>query len=395
MVRQLLVIVVVLFVSASVASARTPKDELRGVKSEIRVKKQLITKTRKVEAAISTELREILHTLDQKVSELGRLDQDLRGVETSLDRTAREIDRVTEEANRKRTEIERRLSSLYKAGELGAVRMFFSSESFPQIAENMRYMHSILDNDKRIFVEYNQKIDELKKLKVDLELDAAKKERIKGGIALKKREIEQEKAKKAAYLGKVRQDRKSYETSLKELQQNATRLQTMVSRLEALSRRKLSSRHVKPGSRPKPLAELPPVPDRGFASQKGRMSLPVRGEIIESYGKHKHPDFNSYTFSKGLSISAAAGTEIKSIYEGSVIFSDYFKGFGNMIIIDHGGGYFSLYAHAARINKKVGAEVARHETIATVGETDSRKGTMLYFEIRHQGQPVDPVGWVR
>ena len=256
-------------------------------------------------------------------------------------------------------------------------------------------MRSILDNDKKIFAEYDQKIVELRKLKVDLERDAATKSRIKDGIAAKKIEIEQEKSKKAAILVKVRQDRGGYEKSLKELQANAARLQVMMVRLEALSRRKLSSRHEKPGSRLKPLAELPPVPDRGFASQKGRMSLPVRGEIVETYGKHKHPDFESYTFSKGLSISAGAGSDIRAIYEGSVIFADYFKGFGNMIIVDHGGGYFSLYAHAARILKKVGADVARNETVATVGDTDSSRGPLLYFEIRHQGKPVDPAGWVR
>ena len=387
--------ILLLLVSASAVRGETPRDELKGVKQEIRAKKQLISKTRKVEAVVSTELQEINRNLAQKESDLSRLDRELKGVESSLERTGREIVRVTDEANRKKLEIERRLASLYKAGELGALRMFFSAESFPQMAENIRYMRSILDNDKKIFAEYDQKIVELRKLKVDLERDAAKKSRIKEGIAVKKSEIEQEKGKKAAYLVKVRQDRTSYEKSLKELQANAARLQTMLERLEALSRRKLSSRHEKPGSRLKPLAELPPVPDRGFATQKGRMSMPVRGEIVESYGKHKHPDFNSYTFSKGLSISAGAGSDIRAIYDGSVIFSDYFKGYGNMIIIDHGGGYFSLYAHAARILKKVGADVARNETVATVGDTDSSRGPMLYFEIRHQGKPVDPAGWVR
>ena len=392
---RLAIILGILIISASPVQAENPKDELSGVKREIKAKKQLITKTRKVEAVISTELLEINRNLEQKESDLVRMDRDLRTVETSIGRTSREIVRVTDEANRKRQEIERRLSSLYKAGEIGALRMFFSSESFPQMAENIRYMSSILDNDKRIFQEYNQKIEELRILKTELERDAAKKERIKEGIAVKKLEIEQEKSKKASYLVKVRQDRKSYETSLKELQANASRLQLMIERLDALSRRKLSSRHEKPGSKLKPLAELPPVPDRGFASQKGRMSLPVRGEILESFGKHKHPEFNSYTFSKGLSISANAGTDIKVVYEGTVIFADYFKGFGNMVIVDHGGGYFSLYAHAARISKKVGAEVARHETIAIVGDVDSTKGSILYFEIRHQGKPVDPTDWVR
>ncbi|HEY4743900.1 MAG TPA: peptidoglycan DD-metalloendopeptidase family protein [Desulfuromonadaceae bacterium] len=377
------------------AHGANPKDELRGVKQEIKAKKQLITKTRKVEAVVSTELQEINRNLAQKESDLGRLDRDLATVESSLERTAREIAQVTDEANRKRREIERRLASLYKAGELGALRMFFSAESFPQMAENIRYMRSILENDKKIFAEYNQKIEQLRKLKGDLEQDAARKARIKQGIALKKREIEEEKGKKALYLTKVRQDRKGYEASLRELQANAARLQSMIERLDALSRRKLSSRHEKPGSRLKPAPELPPVPDRGFASQKGRMSLPVRGEIIESFGKHKHPEFNSYTFSNGMSISAGMGTEIRSIYDGNIIFADYLKGYGNMVIIDHGGGYMSLYAHAGRILKKVGAEVSRNEAVATVGDMDSGRGPMLYFEIRHQKKPVDPAGWVR
>lgn len=394
MMKSVLFILLIL-TAASLVWGENPKDELKGVKQEISAKKRLISKTRKVEAVVSTELREINRNLVQKESDLVKLDSDLRGVENSLNRTGREIGRVTEEAGRKKKEIEHRLVSLYKAGELGAVRMFFSAESFPQMAENIRYMRSILGNDKIIFAEYNNKLTELVQLKLALERDAVKKERIKDGIALKKREIEQEKNKKAAYLVKVRQDRKSYEASLKELQVNAARLQSMINRLEALSRRKLSSRHEKPGGKLKSLPELPPVPDRGFASQKGRMSLPVRGEVVETYGKHKHPEFNSYTFSKGLSISAGSGSEIRSIYEGSVIFADYFKGFGNMIIVDHGGGYFSLYAHAARILKKVGAEVVRNETVATVGDIDSIRGPMLYFEIRHQGKPVDPAGWVR
>jgi murein hydrolase activator len=390
-----LVCILLVLSAASSGWGESPKEELKGVRREIKVKRQLITKTRKVEVVVSTELREIDRSLEQKIADLGSLDRDLRNVESNLDSTGRVIKQVAEETNLKKREIERRLVSLYKAGELGALRMFFSAESFPQMAENIRYMSSILENDKKLFAEYNNKLEELRRLKLSLEQDMARKERIKKGISLKKREIEEEKDKKFAYLVKVRQDRKGYETSLKELQANASRLQSMIERLEALSRRKLSARHGRPGGGLKPLPEPPPVPDRGFASQKGRMSLPVRGDIVETYGKHKHPEFNSYTFSKGLSIAAGAGTEIKAIYDGSVIFADYFKGYGNMVIVDHGGGYFSLYAHASRITKKVGAEVARNETLAMVGDVDSAKGPMLYFEIRYQGKPVDPAGWVR
>ncbi|HQB39912.1 MAG TPA: peptidoglycan DD-metalloendopeptidase family protein, partial [Deltaproteobacteria bacterium] len=246
-----------------------------------------------------------------------------------------------------------------------------------------------------------QKIDELRQLKTVLERDAQRKERVKENIALKKREIEQEKNNKAAYLLKVRNDRMAHEKSLKQLQANASRLQNMLDRLERLSRQKHLAKADKSGKSGKTaktlkkLKELPPVPDRGFASQKGRLAMPVRGRVIETYGKHKHPEFNSYTFSKGLSIAVPEGTEIRNIYGGTVIYADYFKGFGNMVIIDHGGGYFSLYAHAAKILRKVGSEVKKNEAVATVGATDSTKGAMLYFEIRHQGKPQDPAVWVR
>lgn len=392
---RILLCIMLLLVQVSTVQSENAKDQLKGVKQEIKAQKQLISKTRKVEAVVSTELVKINRSLEQKKADLGKLDRDLRGVESSLDRTGEDIQRTTEEANRKKQEITGRLVSLYKAGEFGVLRMFFSAESFPSMAENIRYMRSIVENDKKIFAEYNQKLEELRRLKTDLERDAVKKERIKQGIALKKQEIENEKNKKASYLAKVRQDRTGYEKSLKELQANASRLQSMLNRLEALSRQKQATRQVKPGSKYKPGPELPPVPDRGFSSQKGRMSLPVRGEVIETFGKHKHPEFNSYTYSKGLSISAANGTQIKSIYEGSVIFADYFKGYGNMIIVDHGGGYFSLYAHASRLLKAVGSEVSKNEAVATVGDSDSAKGSHLYFEIRHKGSPVDPAGWVR
>lgn len=372
----------------------SPQDELRGVKKEIREKQHLIKKTRKVEEAVSSELQNIMRSLDRKESELKQLDRDLQTVEGGIGRTGQEIERVTHEAQQKQIQIEKRLASLYKAGELGAIRMFFSAESFPQMAENMRYMRSVLMQDKRIFAEYNQKVEELQNLKAKLEHEAVRKERLKGNIALKKQEIEGEKQKKADYLNRVRQDRKGHEASLRELQANASKLQSMIERLEALSRRKAAEKH-DPKARNKPLPELPPVPDRGFSSQKGRMKMPVKGEIIETFGKHKHPEFNSYTFTKGIVIAAQIGTDVRAVYDGTVIFADYFKGYGNMIILDHGGGYFSLYAYTSRVSRKVGAEVNRGDTIATVGDVDSPKGPALYFEIRQQGKPIDPSGWVR
>ncbi len=139
----------------------------------------------------------------------------------------------------------------------------------------------------------------------------------------------------------------------------------------------------------------PPSSEKGFGAQKGRLSMPLRGRLISGFGRHKHAQFNSYTVSNGLSIAAPAGADVRAIYEGTVIFAEYFKGYGNMVIVDHGGGYFSLYAHNSRIAKRAGTSVAKNDILASVGDIDSANGPMLYFEIRYQGKPVDPSAWVR
>lgn len=383
-----------LMLTASLVYGADVRDQLRGVKKEISEKKRLLKKTAKVERQVSGELQVIDGTLKEKQTQLVTLGRDLQKVESNISRTGKEIETAKGEVEQKKIEIQRRLVSIYKAGEIGNVRIFYSSESFPQMVENLRYMKSVIENDHRLFADYNRKIEVLSKLKGSLETEAKRKEVLVAGIERKKQEIQTEKEKKAAYLSKVRQDKQSYQASLRDLQANARRLQVMVEKLEALSRRSYTPK----GRKGRPMGrtpELPPVADKGFGAQRGRLAMPVNGQLVERFGRHKHPEFNSYTVSNGISIAAPPGTPIRAVYEGKVIFANYFKGYGNMVIVDHGGGFFSLYAHASRISKGVGAEVGRNETIASVGDIDSSRGSMLYFEIRYQGRPIDPSPWFR
>lgn len=368
-------------------------EELRGINKEIREKRLLLKKTRKVETEVNVELKMIGKELQGKEASLAVLQHDLKGAESSLTRTQQEIEAVREDTERKKQQIKQRLSALYKAGEIGGVRVYFSSESFPQMMENMQYMKAVLTNDRNLFGEYNSRIERLKLLRSSLEGDVERKEKFKVNIEAKKREIEEVKEGKAAYLRKLGEDKKTYLASLKELQANARRLQIMVERLEAKRRKgyNVKKENKSAGGGPSLLA----IPDKGFGALKGRLSMPTKGEITDGFGRHKHPDFNSYTVSNGITIAAPQGAEVRSVYDGQVIFADYFKGYGNMVIIDHGGGFFSLYAHTSRIVKKVGTTVARNEVIASVGDADSTRGPMLYFEIRYQGKPVDPSPWLK
>jgi len=395
MVRSLFILLSVSFsVSSATTASADVRDDLQGIRREIREKKTLIKKTRKIEKKVSSELVNIDKNLKEKEANLKALTLDLAKVEQTLDKTQREIQLIAAEAERKREHIRHRLTALYKAGELGSARMFFASGSFPQMLENQKYMQGVLQGDRRLFADYSAKLDQLKGLKGVLERDAERKENIRTGIAAKKQEIEEEKSKKAAYLDQVRATGKSHQDALRELQANARRLQTMIERLEAQQRKSYTSKL----GRKKILGErepLPPVADKGFGAQRGRLAIPVRGEIVGRYGRHKHPEYNSYTVNNGISIAAPQGADIRSVFDGQIIFADYFKGYGNMVIVDHGGGYFSLYGHASRIAKKVGSQVARNDVIASVGDLDSSRGPMLYFELRYQGKPIDPSPWFR
>ncbi len=393
MARTVLITLILLLAAGGWARSADVKEELQGINKEIREKKLLLKKNRKVETQVSSDLEKAESRLKEKEANLVTLERDMKGVETSLTRTGQEIEKVKVEAERKRQQIRLRLASLYKAGEIGGIRVFFSSESFPQTMENMRYMKAVLENDKGLFDEYNAKVERLKILKSSLEGDVVRKERIRQSIEAKKQEIEADRREKAAYLQKLREDKKTYIASLKGLEANARRLQAMVERLEARSRRGYTRKKENKQFLTGP--SLPPAADKGFSAQKGRLAIPARGEIIDRFGRHKHPEFNSYTVSNGISIAAPAGADVHAVFDGQVIFAEYFKGYGNMVIIDHGGGFFSLYAHMSRIMKKVGAAVDRNEVVASVGDVDSSKGPMLYFEIRYQGKPVDPSPWFR
>jgi septal ring factor EnvC (AmiA/AmiB activator) len=132
----------------------------------------------------------------------------------------------------------------------------------------------------------------------------------------------------------------------------------------------------------------------GLRARKGRLPFPTRGTVEVGFGKVVNPRFNTVTVQKGVDIRAAEGQPVHSVGPGTVVYAGWLKGYGNLVIVDHGGGYHSLYAHLKDPGVDVGAEVQEGEQIATVGDTGSLKGSYLYFEIRKQGQALDPLPWL-
>ncbi|MCP3899663.1 MAG: peptidoglycan DD-metalloendopeptidase family protein [Desulfobacteraceae bacterium] len=132
-----------------------------------------------------------------------------------------------------------------------------------------------------------------------------------------------------------------------------------------------------------------------FFDYQGRLSMPVKGKIISKFGASKSSDNKSFTFQSGIDIRPKINESVRAVFYGKVIFSKWFQGYGNLMIIDHGDSYYSLYAHNKELLKKKGEIVEKGEDIAIAGDTGSIKGLCLHFEIRHHGKPVNPMKWLK
>ena len=130
--------------------------------------------------------------------------------------------------------------------------------------------------------------------------------------------------------------------------------------------------------------------DQNFASLKGKLRLPVRGELVNRFGNNRVDTGLSW---KGLFIRAPEGSEVKSVANGLVVFADWMRGFGNLIIVDHGSGFMSLYGNNQSVLKQVGETVSAGEHIAAVGNTGGNESNGLYYELRRQSKPFDPLSW--
>jgi septal ring factor EnvC (AmiA/AmiB activator) len=131
-----------------------------------------------------------------------------------------------------------------------------------------------------------------------------------------------------------------------------------------------------------------------FGLLKGRLPYPTAGMIEVGFGKVINPKFNTLTVQKGVDIRAALGSPVLAVASGRVVYADWLRGYGNLLIVDHGGGYHTLMAHLDGFARSVGDEVRRGDELGRVGETGSIKGPYLYFEIRNNGQPIDPSAWL-
>ncbi len=203
---------------------------------------------------------------------------------------------------------------------------------------------------------------------------------IKSSTEEKLAQIRGLKKEKRVYLAKITQEKESHDRAVEELERSASRVDSLLQDLETRRRAAMASR-------------LPSVAG-GLKALRGTLLWPTDGQVVSYFGRQKHPTFNTYIQRKGIEIRVAEGSNIRSVLAGQVVYADWLKGYGLVIIVDHANGVFSLYAHASKILTSVGAKIEAGETIGETGDTGMTGENTLYFELRQGAEPVDPLVWL-
>lgn len=357
------------------------KEELGGLKKKIQEEKQRVKAIHKKESSVISQLNKMDRNLSKKEKELKVLNRKLEGVVQKVRKTNEELQLVTQSVETQEAFLEKRLVALYKFGETGMPQIFFSSNSYGEFLNSRRYLASILGQDRELVEDFRKRQTVLGSYREQLKEDERELQALKEQTEKKQAEIRKDRLQKSRLLDSVRGEKRIHLAAIKELETASAQLQTLLNRLEREIREKAKAEVFIPAG-------------KGFGTFRGKLAFPVEGRILSTFGKNENPKFNTFTVQKGIEIEAAIGAEIRAVYDGRVLYSDWFKGYGKILIIDHGEGYYTLSGHASALLKNVGEEVRGGEGVALVGDTGSLKGPCLYFEIRQRGKPLDPLEWL-
>ncbi len=396
-VTLLLWAVIALAGEAKSSRAGESREQLKRIQRELGRERQRVKEAGKKEASLAQELARLDADLGEKTRQLRGLEGTLRDSTQRIAKLSREIAVTDARLSASRTLLKRRLRAMYKQSRVGYVRMLLSADDLSSAGRRLKYLTAIAGQDQRLMQRYSSTLEDLSAKRAELERSKAELAAATEKTATTRGQIVEEQRKRRILLASVREEKAGHLAQVKELEHSAKELQTLIARLQREEERqrraaRTTVRREAPGRK----GEVSEVSDDGrFGQLRGKLPWPAEGTLASAFGRQEHPRFHTVIFNHGIEISAPEGREVRAVADGSVIFADWFKGYGRLLILDHGGGYFTLYAHASEFLAKPGEAVTRGQVIAKVGDTGSLEGPQLYFELRHKGKPEDPLAWLQ
>lgn len=365
-----------------------PKDDLSGLRERIK------SLQKEVESAEGkkTDATDALKQSEQAISTANRRLRELAQQQESVGATLNQVQREGRDTQGKigtqQALLGQLLSHYYLRGQHDPLKILLNQQDPNQLARQLHYYtylsraRAALIDSLRTNLAHSRELAQLYKEK------NAELEQVRSEQARQKVQLENDKEARKSVLVRINQKIASQRHEIGRLQRDEKRLTQLIERLSKLAQpKKKKSASVYNRSQPTP------DPSGGALHQlKGKLHFPVRGELAHRFGSQREDSGATW---KGWFIKSAAGQDVKCIANGRVVFSDWLRGFGNIVIVDHGDDYMSLYGNNETLYKQAGETVRAGDAVAATGNSGGIAETGLYFEMRHRSRPFDPLGWVK
>jgi septal ring factor EnvC (AmiA/AmiB activator) len=397
-----LVLVALLPVLAPAATGTQGKKaelkEQRGeVRSRIKALNKDLAKSEESRAEATDQLKETESAISATGRKLHQLAEKRQAVQADADDLKAQGQRLDQQIQTQQAQLSRLLYRHYTRGENDALQLLLAGRDPNQAALDSHFLKRLSEAKADLIGDLRDKAKEKKRLTVAAQEKNAELSAIEEKERLARDALLDQQKQKQALLASLSKTINAQRQEIGALQHDEKRLTTLIATLGRSSKRTVKSRPTattRPEQRTTSRNErkLDPNQSSGtFASLKGRLHLPVRGQIANRFGKARPEGGTTW---KGLLILAPEGTEVKSVAAGQVVYADWLRGFGNLLVVDHGDGFLSVYGNNQSLLRETGEDVKAGEAVATVGSSGGNPESGLYFELRYQGQAFDPLRWV-
>ena len=352
---------------------RKERDKLSDLKKEIENQTKILNKMGRKEYSNLKKKRILDGQLKIKERELNIYNWNLKINNNKVRVLTKKINQGEKQIYLQQKNLGMRLRSIYKQGDLFSVKLLFSSEDFTDLLRRAKYLDSIMTYDKFIFNKYESELADFYNKKEVLLHAKGQLDLYKNAAITKKKEIVKEKEKKKQFLVRLSNEKKMNKLLREELVHSSKKLNQLISRLEN---------------------KIAHGEGLDISDKKGSLLPPVKGKLLNSFGRERDKTYNTYIVHNGVSITVRKGAPVRSIFNGKVLYTGTLDGYGNIIIIGHGMYYHSLYGHLDEIISSTGKTVRSGQIIGRSGDSGSVNGEALYFEMRYKGKPIEPTAWL-
>jgi septal ring factor EnvC (AmiA/AmiB activator) len=373
--KKLLVLIVLVLLSGFPGWSAPDKDKekLDTIAKQIEEINGKLEKLKKEEGSILNDIYKIELEYEKAIIENNRIKLLVSKSEEKIRKKNAEKKKLETEIDQSKTNLKQILRLLYKIGGNAYLKFLIRINNLDQLFENYRLFISLIDYKSEEINKLKINIQRLLEVKKELEDDHASLKNLQKQKELKLQDIRNFKQSKMTLIRKINNDKDHYMRMLDELETEAAQLNKLI--------------YGKPLTRRLGMIDLDRI--------KGKLNWPIKGKVVSFFGKKRSTKFDTYIINNGIKIQPGNSDQVKSIYPGEVVFADYYKGYGNLIIIQHAKNLYTLYGHCEKMFKQKGDNVSEGEVISLAGDSGSTEGKSLYFEIRTQLKPQDPLEWLR